>query len=120
VSGNEQVNPILRSALNGWRDAMSETKWTPGPWRVGAAFEHDRGSRYWDVSVVRPDGWQSAVSAKTREDAVAVAGLIAAAPDLAAAAERVLDEIPWGRISVAARCALIDLRAALAKARGDS
>jgi hypothetical protein len=98
--------------------ATNETKaaWAPGPWRVMGVldvgdvvlpFVHDAN----DQNVADVLGGGPGYD-------LANARLIAAAPDLAAAAARVLDEIPTGKISIAARAALDDLRAALARAEG--
>ena len=96
-----------------------QPKWTKGPWAV------ERNKRTWGwVDVVGPSlgvGGPTQATDLTLADEVkriAEAHLIAAAPDLYAALERLVDAVSGLSAGVASISA--DARAALAKARGQA
>ena len=96
-----------------------QPKWTKGPWAV------ERNKRTWGwVDVVGPSlgvGGPTRATDLTLADEVkriAEAHLIAAAPDLYAALERLVDAVSGLSAGVASISA--DARAALAKARGQA
>ena len=91
---------------------------TPGPWGHGVNPRHILAG---DDEVARA----IALGTHRLEEAKANAALIAAAPDLLAACEKALAafDVPCGRLdigqSMAQTYALDDLRAAIAKAKGE-
>jgi hypothetical protein len=109
-----------------------ETKWTPGPWAIAKRGRDRRSERLgWleirdangcpvvhagSVTIWQEDGGQDHDAGVRMSEADAA--LIAAAPDLYEALAAVVDAIPVGKVSIAARVALDNARAALAKARG--
>lgn len=98
---------------------MSETKWTPGPWSTHP--EELRGGRYWvidgPVDVQDPE-CDEPLAIHEIDNGKANAHLIAAAPDLYAALEKLLAKVECG---TALNCAVCDAaRAALSSARGET
>lgn len=87
---------------------MSESKHTPGPWRLHA--EHLRGGLYHSVS--RP-GVDDTIDIHETDNGEADARLIAAAPDLLAFAHYVLEMDPSSNAPLFEQA-----RAAIAKAEG--
>ena len=88
---------------------MSE--FTPGPWEV---FNEGLGS----YKVSKCDAWLGSSTLRTNEENIANANLIAAAPELYAALERVLNQ-SWDGPIDAEHYARKQAAAALAKARGE-
>ena len=97
---------------------MSETKWTPGPWRVG--FEGSATSqlaeRNKDCDCPPFAFGQTVGVVCNRSDA----HLIAAAPELYQALEELAEEASWSAAAVDKNGALDKALAALAKARGET
>ena len=93
---------------------MSESKHTPGPWRVGVTS--DAG----EVDVIAEGGWFVAVACDSAGDGdtEANANLIAAAPDMLEALEKLVSRIDETR-GPTADTALAAARAAIKKARGE-
>jgi len=92
-------------------DSKTKTKHTPGPWEWGDL----PGGRFTNELVVRPAGefphgeWIADVGSRYDDERRANAALIAAAPDLLAAAQAALeDRLGWRR----------ELRRAVEKATG--
>src|SRR6185369_4458802 len=105
------------AVVGGTEEAMSETKWTPGPWQVEAAYPDDVRA----VGGVSPVAQAYVVPANQGGAAArrANARLIAAAPDLYEACEAALE---YSEASEGGGYTSLNkqLRAALAKARGDA
>lgn len=105
---------------------MSENKFTPGPWLVtGGTFVYalnDYGTNsFWaNIYAGSQGGYKSA--ATSSEEIEANANLIAAAPDLLEALERIMDlgivehQVGWPELELA----LSMSRVAISKARGES
>ena len=97
---------------------MSEPKFTPGPWQAVDGLD-----------IIAADDWVVAVATGGEDDSVANANLIAAAPDLYAALEKAFALVEalmpgLAKISVKDYRAVnetpSEIRAALAKARGET
>lgn len=93
---------------------MSTTKHTPGPWvaKRGIAAMTDPGG------IAKVGSWSVVSLTPSKKDGGADAHLIAAAPDLLAAAERTIAALRGTTLDAVESAALDDLRAAIAKARG--
>ena len=88
---------------------------TPGPWRVSAApLNPDASTRWVEVYSVDPEDDVAQVTGGNLKAAQANARLIAAAPDLLAALERIASEGWTERGAFSVQIA----RAAIAKAKG--
>lgn len=106
---------------------MSETRFTPGPWQSKRALMPADGEYDYGISAV-VDGSKRCIaetfgraSANVRPNAEANAALIAAAPDLYTALERIVASVARGQSGdVCQTFDFDDARAALAKARGES
>lgn len=94
---------------------MSESKWTPGPWRIGG----DDRDEYW--SVVVPGG--DIIDMLADDQGRANARLISAAPDLAEVAEeliRIDANLTGQDRDDAMEDLIIAARAALSRAKGEA
>lgn len=96
---------------------MSAARHTPGPWEIGTNKEADIRQ---NVPIWGPDGqavcWAEDRGGERRDNAQ----LIAAAPDLLAAAEAALDVLHYGSSIEAHVATVATLGAVIAKARGES
>lgn len=106
---------------------MSDTKFTPGPWRVEPSPASHEGW-FEDANVVRSDGLAVSVGLHNGpigpKEALANAHLIASAPDLYEALAIFLGEddrfqVTVGGNPIAVEAMLVKAHAALAKARGE-
>jgi hypothetical protein len=121
---------------------MNATKWTAGPWQIGSDFTTLAGDR--KTTLWGSDGNQAVTLiqsglVKWEEQADANANLIAAAPELYAALQTMIDYMLESHAGELESChegdaemageapeacsycqAIADARAALAKARGES
>lgn len=100
---------------------MSETKWTPGPWRVHSKSPHlVVDDQAYEVATTHTGFGCPRPRAGVR---IANAALIAAAPDLYATLEYLTDLLvdlaPMGKYTERPFC-LVNARAVLAKARGET
>jgi hypothetical protein len=94
---------------------MSETKWTPGPWR------HEDGE--WGTVVDAPSGNVCALASVPRSRRVADAHLIAAAPDIYEALDALFEDWSvgaqtWPQLRNRLDPLFARAGSALAKARG--
>jgi hypothetical protein len=107
-------------------DAMSETKWTPGKWEAarGASYQHvgQEPEVEWFVMLPSDDVAICAdvLDPKTQKPSEANARLIAAAPDLYAALVSAESALTYGGAPDNPGSVLDVVRAALARARGES
>ena len=105
------------------RKADNKPKWTPGPWKA-----EDRSVQYGDGlwnGVVDKRGMLICLMGMQGQDQAANADLVAAAPELYDALEAILARyqkhvsITWGGEAEVARMLELQMRSALAKARGE-
>ena len=96
---------------------MSETKWTPGPWRINEC-RYGFSIHSNDTVIVNTEDEEGRFGPIHDESS---AHLIAAAPDLYAALEQclALAELKYGNTDDIASHVFGECRAALAKARGE-
>jgi hypothetical protein len=103
----------------------TETKWTPGPWdaRTGTSWSPDGGSQTIEWFVMRPREdvaiCADVVDPNSEKPSEANARLIAAAPDLYAALDKLSNTSAMFE-PVEYQQARQNARAALAKARGET
>ena len=100
---------------------------TPGPWKRLAAYVFAEGTHGGNICVIGEPRASTMVeykplsmSSKDIDEAFANARLIAAAPDLLAALEAMLDECYDTERNDAIRLAVRKARAAIAKAKGEA
>lgn len=102
---------------------MSNAKHTPGPWRIDRAIAYDDGDNGMSAVSISGDGWGEFAKCLVKFDdedppeGQANARLIAAAPDLLSALERL--EMVSGLALMSDDPARMAARAAIAKAKGE-
>lgn len=98
---------------------MSETKWTPGPWRVSG----DDDDEFWCVAIPLSDVDFECLDIKADDRGRANCRLIASAPDLYEALEKLMS-VPivadYAGDNVHLDAAISAARAALSRAKGET
>jgi len=105
---------------------INQTKWTPGPWRVSSESPRIIQKDYRAIGsdagflIASTMGRDNSGFYASEQEADANANLIAAAPELYDVCERLLDAVPYVSEYDVPMGLWDDIRAALAKARGEA